>query len=160
MTKRSLQERDNLQKVIWQIVPLVFLATASFGASKIEIKGSWVRGVPTASSVAAAYMIIENKGDKDERLIQVNSTASKYAEIHTTIVNEEGIAKMKKIETIDIPSGKSVELKPSGPHIMLIELKKPLKTGDKVELNLKFEKSGSVEVQALVKEKANHSTHH
>jgi periplasmic copper chaperone A len=58
---------------------------------------------------------------------------------------------MKKIDAIGIPAGKVVEIKPGGYHIMLMGLRKPLKEGYKVKLNLQFEKSGIIKVQAELK---------
>jgi len=123
----------------------------SFAVPKIEVKEAWVSEAPPVSSLTAAYMVIENRGNEDDRLLKVVSRVSDYAEIHATLVNEKGVAKMKKIDAIDIPAGKVVEMKPGGYHIMLIGLKRPLKVGDKVELNLTFEKSGIIKVQAEAK---------
>lgn len=153
--------KKTILKLVWEFSFLFILLTPlSYSASTIEIEEPWIREVPPASSVTAAYMIIENKGDEDDKLIEINTTVSNYAEIHTSSVDEKGIARMKKVEVLDIPSGKSVELKPSGDHIMLIELKKPLKPGDKVELNLKFEKVGVLKIQTGVKEMTDHTMHH
>jgi periplasmic copper chaperone A len=133
--------------------------SVSFAASKIEIKGAWVRAIPPASSLTAAYMVIENKGNEDDRLVKVSSIDSDSAEIHATSVNEQGVANMKKVDAIDIPAGKGAELKPGGYHIMLIGLKKPLKVGDEVELNLKFGKAGTINVRSEVKEMTGMTDH-
>jgi hypothetical protein len=138
-------------KVLWAIILLVLLPTASFESPKIEIKETWVREVPPISSVTAVYMVIENKGNEDDRLIEINTDAANSAELHATLIDEKDIVRMERFKYIDIPSNKSIELKPGGPHIMLIGLKKPLKEGVKIELNLKFEKSGIIKVQAQVK---------
>ena len=47
---------------------------------------------------------------------------------------------------ITIPPGQSITLKPGGFHIMLVELKAPLKKGDKVPVTLAFEKAGEAKV--------------
>jgi copper(I)-binding protein len=60
------------------------------------------------------------------------------------------VMKMRQVEAIEVPAGKSVELKPGGLHIMFIGLKAPLKAGDKFPLKLKFEKAGEVTVQVNV----------
>jgi len=101
-------------------------------------------------------MVIENKGNEDDRLIEVKTDVSNNAVIHNTLVDEKGIAKMEKFEYINIPSGESVELKPSGSHIMLIGLNKSLKAGDKIELDLKFEKFGIIKARAQVKGMQSH----
>ena len=62
-----------------------------------------------------------------------------------------GMMGMRKIDKLDIPAGGKVELKPGGYHIMLIELTRELKAGDKVEITLTFEKAGDVKVTAEVR---------
>ena len=59
---------------------------------------------------------------------------------------------MKEVEQIDIPAGGSVQLKPGGYHVMLMELAKPIAAGDTVPVTLTFEKAGEVTVDAVAKE--------
>ncbi len=122
---------------------------------QIEVKDPWVRLVPQNAKSTAAYMKIENKGTEADRLVDASNGVSKITEIHETI---EG--KMRRIKAIDIPAGKSVELKPGGLHVMLIDLKEPLKEGQTVEITLKFEKSGEIKVQAPVKKGMGKMEHH
>ncbi len=124
----------------------LFLAGLSLAQPKIEVKDAWVREVPPTSKMSAAYMIIENKGKEADRLVDASNNVSEITELHETV---EG--RMRRVKAIEIPAGGKVELKPGGLHIMLINLKKPLKEGDTVELTLKFEKSGEVKVQAPVR---------
>lgn len=121
-------------------------AGLTFAQPKIEVKDAWVREVPPTSKMSAAYMVIENKGKEADRLVDASNNVSEITEIHETV---EG--KMRRVKAVEVPAGGKVELKPGGLHIMLINLKKPLKEGDTVELTLKFEKSGEVKVQAPVK---------
>jgi copper(I)-binding protein len=58
---------------------------------------------------------------------------------------------MRKIDRLDVPAGGKVELKPGGYHIMLIDLVRELKVGDKIEITLKFEKAGDVKITAEVR---------
>ncbi len=124
----------------------LFLAGLSLAQPKIEVKDAWVREVPPNSKMSAAYMVIENKGKEADKLVDASNNVSEITELHETI---EG--RMRRVRAIDIPADGKVELKPGGLHVMLINLKKPLKEGDTVELTLKFEKSGEVKVQAPVK---------
>ncbi len=124
----------------------LLLAGLSFAQPKIEVKDAWVREVPPTSKMSAAYMVIENKGKEADRLVDASNNVSEITELHETV---EG--RMRRVKAIEIPAGGKVELKPGGLHIMLINLKKPLKEGDTVELTLKFEKSGEVKVQAPVR---------
>lgn len=124
----------------------LFLAGLVFAQPKIEVKDAWVRAVPPTSKMSAAYMVIENKGKEADKLISASNNVSEITELHKT---ENG--KMRKVEFIEVPANGKVELKPGGLHIMLINLKKPIKEGEEVELTLKFEKSGEVKVKAPVK---------
>ena len=45
-----------------------------------------------------------------------------------------------------IEPGKTVKLAPGGYHLMLFDLKSPLKQGDKVPVTLEFEKAGKVKL--------------
>lgn len=122
---------------------------------KIEVKDPWVRLVPPNAKSTAAYMKIENMGTEADRLVDASSNVSKITELHETV---EG--KMRRVKAIEVPAGKTVELKPGGLHVMLIDLKEPLKEGQTVEITLKFEKSGEIKVQAPVKKGMGGMHHH
>jgi hypothetical protein len=72
--------------------------------------------------------------------------------------------RMRAIPALDLPAGKAVDLKPGGYHVMLMDLKQPLKAGETVPLTLVVEGAGgqreSVEVKAVVKTPdAQHTKH-
>ncbi len=97
-------------------------------------------------------MIIENKGESDVKLLTVTTPISNRSQINSTSVDNHRVAKMEMLDYLTIPSGKSIRLKPGGIHIMLDGLKKPLKKGDKVMMDLHFENIGNKEVQAKVRD--------
>jgi hypothetical protein len=70
-------------------------------------------------------------------------------EIHEMTM-EKDVMRMREVKGVDVPAKKSVELKPGGYHLMLIELKAPLKPGDKVPVTLRFEKAGEVKAELAV----------
>jgi len=57
---------------------------------------------------------------------------------------------MRQVESIVLPAGTSVILKPGGYHVMLLDLVDPLKEGDLLNLTLVFEKAGAIEVEATI----------
>jgi copper(I)-binding protein len=63
-----------------------------------------------------------------------------------------GMMTMKPVTSIEIPAGETVELKPGGYHIMLLDVKKVLAVGDTIEVTLTFEKAGEVQATAEVRE--------
>jgi copper(I)-binding protein len=84
-----------------------------------------------------------------DRLVSASSPVAGAVELHSHVM-EGGIAKMRRVEAIVVPGGKSVVLKPSGYHLMLTDLKAPLKEGDLVKITLVFEKAGAIDLEATV----------
>jgi copper(I)-binding protein len=93
-------------------------------------------------------MKIENKGAADQ-LISASSPASGEVQLHEMAM-EGNVMKMRQVKELIVPAGGSVELKPGGLHLMLINIKAPLTAGETVPVKLKFAKAGEVEVKMLV----------
>ena len=80
------------------------------------------------------------------------TTAMGGSDTSTTTAMGSGTMTMRPVESIKLPKGTKVELKPGGYHIMLLELVKPLEVGDKIELTLTFTEAGEKTVTAEVRE--------
>ena len=119
-------------------------------ASDVMVKEAFARAsaVPTAKA-GTVYMTFINNSSKADRLLSVTTAASETAQVHQNVEND-GVATMNPVEGLEIPAGGTVELKPGSLHIMLTGLKAPLKKGDMITLELKFEHAGTVEVMAHV----------
>lgn len=107
-------------------------------AQPVTVKDAWVRAPAPGQKVAGAYM--EIMSSTDLALTGVASPAAARAELHSTSV-EEGVMRMRPVASIELPSKKAVKLAPGGLHIMLIDVKQPLKTGDKVPLTLTVQRA-------------------
>ncbi len=146
------------------LLGIIFFAIAQFSYAEDDmvINNAWVREVPPGSSVSAIYMTIENNGDEDDKLVSLSSKAAESAELHTSKVDNDGIATMEMIEVLDIPSNNSIEFEPGGMHVMLIGLKQSLVGKDSVDLKLVFEKAGEVMIEVPVKkgQRGGHKHHH
>jgi copper(I)-binding protein len=120
---------------------------ADYDVGAIHIAQPWARATPKGASLAAGYMTVTNGGTTLDRLVCVSSDAAAECQIHTMSL-EGGIMKMRPVEGgLEIPPGGTVALKPAGLHVMLVNLKHPLEPGKMVEVTLKFEKAGTVEVE-------------
>jgi len=117
----------------------------------IHIQGAWIRAVPPASKMSAAYMKIMNHGKNDDQLISVKTNLSKVAEIHN-VEKKDGMMKMMPVSFVKIPAGGKQFLKPGSYHIMLIKLNKIPKIGEEYELILHFKNAGMINVKATVME--------
>ena len=120
--------------------------THAQSTNSISIEKPFSRATPGGSKVGAGYMTITNKGTAADRLVSASSPAAGKVEIHEMKM-QDGVMKMRELAGgLPIEAGKTAALAPGGYHLMLIELKAPLKTGDKVPVTLIFEKAGKVDV--------------
>ena len=87
-------------------------------------------------------MTIENKGREADRLLSAASSAAGIVEIHEMKM-DGGMMQMREVKDVELKPGATVELKPGGYHVMLMDLKQPLKQGDTVPVMLRFEKAGT-----------------
>lgn len=120
-----------------------------YEAAGISVAHPWARATPGGAKVGAAYMEIKAKDGVADTLISASTPVAGRVEIHTHTM-DDGVMKMRRIENLPIGDGKSVVLRPSGDHIMLMDLKAPLKEGDLLPLTLIFEKAGEIKVEATV----------
>jgi copper(I)-binding protein len=113
-------------------------------AGDLVITQVWSRATPTGAKVAGGYLTIENKGTAPDRLVSGSGDIAGKVEIHEMAMNN-GVMTMRPLDKgLAIEPGKTVKLAPGGYHLMLMDLKQPLKQGDKVPLTLEFEKAGKV----------------
>lgn len=125
---------------------------AVFGAD-VEIDGAYARAsIPNVPN-SAAFFVIKNNSDKDIAITSANSDIAEKNELHTHI-KENKMMKMIKIEKLVVPAKSSLELKSGGDHVMLIGLKKELKAGDEISLELSFSDGDKKSIKVPVKDLA------
>lgn len=122
----------------------------SFKLGGIDIGHPYARPTREGQQVGGGYLTLDNQGAAD-RLLSATSPAAGVVEIHSMRM-DGNVMKMRQLDALDLPSGKTVLLAPGGYHLMLTGLKAPLKAGDKFPLTLKFEKAGEVVVTVNVEE--------
>jgi copper(I)-binding protein len=110
----------------------------------------WVRASAPGQKNGAGYVQIQNKSTQTDRLISATTANVGRVELHT-IINENGVAKMRQVQGIDVPAGASATLAPGGFHIMFMGLNAPFKAGEIVPVTLRFEKAGEVNVNFEIK---------
>jgi len=123
---------------------------SAFAQGGVKVEDPFARASAGTSGAGAAYMTIRNSGAAD-RLVSASSAVAGRVELHDHI-REGDVMKMRKIEAITVPANGAAELKPGGLHVMLMNLKQPLKPGETIEITLNFEKAGAVAVKVPVKE--------
>lgn len=139
------------------IISSLFLLATQFNAyaeqGDMVISKQWARPILIAGRPGGAYFHIQNNGSADDKLISVTSSLSPRVEIHEHTM-KDGVMRMSQVDYIEITAGNGVQLKPGGYHIMIFNVKHTYAPGDKIDLTLNFEKSGSVEKTLTVLAKA------
>ena len=143
-----------MQKSVHGLIGMVLLACLAAAPARGEdvkagdlvISQAWSRATPGGAKIGAGYLTIENKGSAVDKLVSVSGDAAGKIEIHE-MATIDGVMKMRPLDKpLAIDPGKSVKLAPGSYHLMMMDLKSPLKQGDKVPLTLEFEKAGKVQV--------------
>ncbi|NPB07065.1 MAG: copper chaperone PCu(A)C [Aquificae bacterium] len=131
----------------------------TFAQPKIKVEDPWIALPPPGPKTTMMGMVVVNEGTEEDCLVAVSTPVARVHELHKTVF-ENGVARMVRQEKVCIPPGSKVEFKHHGYHVMLIDLKEPLKEGQEVPVKLTFEKSGTLEVKARVKSRHEHQHHH
>ena len=115
-------------------------------AGDLIITQEWSRATPGGAKVGGGYLTIENKGATPDRLLGGAADVAAKVQVHQMSMNN-GVMTMRPVEGgLVIEPGKTVKLTPGGFHLMLLDLKGPLKQGEKLPITLEFEKAGKVSV--------------
>jgi periplasmic copper chaperone A len=127
-------------------------AAASLVAAQTAVSEPWVRGTVAQQKATGAFMKLTSA--QGGKLVSVQSAVAGVVEIHEMAM-DGNVMKMRAVPGLDLPAGKAVELKPGGYHVMLMDLKQPLKAGNTVTMSLVVEgkdgKKETIEVKAPVK---------
>ncbi|MBS4004163.1 MAG: copper chaperone PCu(A)C, partial [Afipia sp.] len=115
-------------------------------AGDLIVAAPWTRATPGGAKIAGGYLKITNNGKSADRLLSAISAGADRVEIHEMSMTD-GVMKMRPLtDGLTIKPGETVELKPGGFHIMFMDIKQPLKQGDKLKATLTFEKAGKLDV--------------
>lgn len=138
------------------VLAFTMVAPAAAAAPGVKVAGAWVRAQAPGQKTASAY--VELTSDRNAALVAAGSPAAGRVELHSMSVHE-GVMRMRAMPQIELPAGKTVKFAPGGLHLMLFDLKQPLKPSDTVTLNLSVQETGpskgmsltTLEIQAPVR---------
>lgn len=145
--------------LIASLLALTASAWAQAPSANVEVKDAWVRATVAQQKATGAFMQLTAKADT--RLVEVKSPVAGVVELHEMAM-EKDVMKMRAVSGgLALPAGKAVELRPGSYHVMLMDLKGPVKAGDVVPVTLVFEGKGgqreTVEVKATARPLGNAS---
>jgi copper(I)-binding protein len=115
------------------------LAPAAF-AQSVKVENAWARATVPGQKTGGIYVDLTSANDAT--LVAAGSPVAARAELHSMSM-DGGVMRMRALPRIELPAGKTVKLAPGGMHVMLVDLKQPLKAGDKIPLTLSVQSSGT-----------------
>ncbi|MFH9608580.1 copper chaperone PCu(A)C [Streptomyces sp. NPDC017448] len=140
-----MNRRTALAGVLALTTGLTLAGCSSSGQPDLKIVGAYLP--QPVSDMAAGFLVVRNQGDAGDRLTSVTSPLSDDVTIHETKDR-----KMRKVSSFEVPAGGELDLERGGNHIMFMKLKQKPKQGEKVSVELHFEKAGPITVDLPVKE--------
>ena len=125
--------------------PVKYLLLSLLGMSlhvsaQTVVDDAWVRATVPQQKATGAFMQL--KATKNSKLVSASSPLTPAVEVHEMAM-QDNVMKMRQVPAVELPAGKTVELKPGGYHVMLMDLKQQIKGGDTVPVTLTFEEIGS-----------------
>lgn len=118
------------------LLALAALALSAAANAQVEAKNVWARATVQGQLGTGAFMTLTAK--EPVRLVGAASPVAGVVEIHEMAM-EGNVMRMRAVEGLDLAAGKPVELKPGGYHVMLMDLNRTLKAGEKIAVELRFE---------------------
>ncbi len=105
-------------------------------AADVKIDNAWARAPAPGQKTASAY--VELTSAADAALVSASSPFAGRVELHSMTL-DGGVMRMRPLSRIELPAGRTVKLAPNGMHLMVLDLKQPLKVGDKLSLVLRIQ---------------------
>jgi len=153
----------NIRKPIFLLafITINLLFNVSFANQGLQVaaQDGYVRETIPGTSISSAYMTLNNSTNKNRRLISASSSVSKRIEIHEHIM-KDGMMRMRQRDSVEILANDSTVFQPSGYHLMIFDLKQPLKAGETIIITLHFDDESSLDVNYQVKGLKQKQHHH
>jgi len=138
-------------RALLAVLTSLSLTPAAQAADTIAVSGAWSRPTPPGAPTAVGYLTIANHGHAPDRLLSEDSPAAGMVSLHQMSM-AGGIMRMRPVTGgLEIAPGASVTLDPNGDHLMFEGLKRPFKSGSKVQVALHFQHAGLVRVMVVVR---------
>lgn len=131
---------------------LYLAGCASGDHDPLVVEEVWGRPSPESASNSAFYLLIRNTGQEDDTLVGVNIDICGRTELHRSSIDDQGVMSMQQVQQIAVPAGETTSLEPGGLHVMCIDRRSELNSGDRVSITLLFTLAGELVAEAEIKE--------
>ena len=131
------------------ILALALGAGIALAATGLRMEAPWARASLNGVRNGIVYGSIVNDGPDPVRLVGGSTPVAGRVEFHIHAMNGD-IMTMKQLDSVDLKPGETAILKPGGLHIMLVDLKQPLKAGESFPMTLTSASGASIAVQVKI----------
>ena len=135
------------------LLPAAFAHAHEYTVGDLHIAHPWSLQLPPNAPNVAAYFVVHNNGNTDDRLLSAESPISDDTQLHEHAMSAAGAMRMQQVPNVVVPAGKDLVFAPSAYHVMLMQPKDRslLTDGQRFPLTLRFEKAGPITVQVAVR---------
>ena len=133
------------------VVSSTALCAHEYRTDSLRIDHPFARATPPGARTGGVFFTVYNFGSETDRLLRASTPIAAGVVLHQMVLDAE-IMKMRAVPSLEVRPGGRLELKPSGYHLMLLDLKQPLKVGEKFPLTLTFSRGGAVLISVVVEE--------
>jgi len=123
--------------VLAGLILALTLGAAVSQEAGVSVRDAWVRETPPGMTMMAGYMALRNNTSRSQVLVAASSSGFESVMIHRTLV-KDGVARMVHESRIELTPNASLIFAPGGYHLMLMNPKRTLRAGDRVDINLEF----------------------
>ncbi|MBG0807873.1 copper chaperone PCu(A)C, partial [Methylosinus sp. H3A] len=142
MTRQNVVRMTRLATLT---LAIAFNGTSIAAPTSIEIENPWCATTPKGVTIGACYVTIRNSGRAD-RIVGAQAERADHVELHQMSV-ADGVGRMRPLaKGLDIPADSTVDFREGGYHLMVIDLKSQLTTGETLRGSLQFENNGTIVV--------------
>lgn len=128
---------------------LLVLSSFAFaqGQPAVAVEGAWARSTVPGQDASGAYMTLTAR--EPLTLLGASTPAAGIVEIHEMKMVGD-VMKMSAVESLALVPGKPVKLAPGGYHLMMMDLKQPLRVGTQIAVTLRLRDAQGAEKQLSV----------
>ena len=139
-----LATRFSSAQMLFMASLVLSTSLASAQPAAVKVDGAWARATVQGQQGTGAFMNIT--AAQGTRLVGVSTPVAGVAEVHEMKMDGD-VMKMRAVPALELPAGKTVQLKPGSYHLMLMDLKRPLLKDSTVPLTLRFKNAAGVDSQ-------------
>jgi copper(I)-binding protein len=158
MDARFKKEMKTVKRILVSVLAILFLlgGCAAPATEGVEVREAWARPAAQGGNGAVYFVIRSSEADE---ITGVSTDVAEAAEMHESIMNGD-VMEMHHLETVPLGAGEEVKFEPRGLHIMLVNLKQDLKTGDEIQITLHFKNYQDIQLGVPVRDTPAMETDH